>query len=235
MPGKWLEIPCIVYDNLEPEAIDAIRLQAHLVGPRQWDAYSKAKYLHFLYEHENMPLSRLVEYCGGRRREVSDYIAAYSDMEDSYRKILDSDGDFDTTRFSGFVELQKPRIKQSIIGAGFNVDDFSNWINDSLIDPLNTVRSLPRILSDPDAKDTFLREGAKEALKIIESSTDSGTIDNASITMLCHALKRKLQGITFNDTLKLKEIPSSERTQALLDTYDEIKTIIDFINETEDD
>ena len=41
--GKWDIIPAIVYDQLDEKEIDAIRLQAHLVGPRQWDASSKAK------------------------------------------------------------------------------------------------------------------------------------------------------------------------------------------------
>ena len=39
--GAWEKIPAIVYDDLEKESIDAIRLQAHLVGPREWDPYSK--------------------------------------------------------------------------------------------------------------------------------------------------------------------------------------------------
>jgi ParB/Sulfiredoxin domain len=46
--GDWKNIPCIVYNDLDEEDIDAIRLQAHLVGPRQWDPYSKAKYLSYL-------------------------------------------------------------------------------------------------------------------------------------------------------------------------------------------
>jgi len=46
--GKWDTIPAMVYDNLDMSVIDSIRLQAHLVGPRQWDPYSKAKYLHRL-------------------------------------------------------------------------------------------------------------------------------------------------------------------------------------------
>ena len=41
----WKEIRCIVYENLEKNEVDAIRLQSHLVGPRDWDPYSKAKYL----------------------------------------------------------------------------------------------------------------------------------------------------------------------------------------------
>ncbi len=42
--GTWDKIPSVVYDNLNEQDTDAIRLQAHLVGPRPWDPYSKAKY-----------------------------------------------------------------------------------------------------------------------------------------------------------------------------------------------
>ncbi|HEV2501853.1 MAG TPA: ParB N-terminal domain-containing protein [Mesorhizobium sp.] len=42
--GNWSTIPAIVHEALDGDGIDAIRLQAHLVGPRPWDAYSKAKY-----------------------------------------------------------------------------------------------------------------------------------------------------------------------------------------------
>ena len=36
---KWDAIPAIIYNQLDKKDIDAIRLQAHLVGPRQWDPY----------------------------------------------------------------------------------------------------------------------------------------------------------------------------------------------------
>ena len=43
--GDWDTIPCYVYDVIESAEIDAIRLQSHLVGPRQWSPYAKARYL----------------------------------------------------------------------------------------------------------------------------------------------------------------------------------------------
>ena len=41
--GNWNTIPAIVYENLNDSEIHAIRLQSHLVGPRDWDPDSKAK------------------------------------------------------------------------------------------------------------------------------------------------------------------------------------------------
>src|SRR6202035_704809 len=57
VPGPWGHIPALVHDDLAQLGIDAIRLQAHLVGPRPWDPYSKAKYLHHLRNQENVPFN----------------------------------------------------------------------------------------------------------------------------------------------------------------------------------
>ena len=64
--GLWKEIIAIVYDALPVEQIHAIRLQTHLVGPREWDPFSKAKYLNQLsnidkQESEEYDFSPLTE------------------------------------------------------------------------------------------------------------------------------------------------------------------------------
>src|SRR5206468_10662898 len=121
------KIPAIVYKKLDPESIDAIRLQAHLVGPRQWDPYSKAKYLTHLRNSEDFPLQKLVEYCGGSQKSVMESIDAFAEMEKYYHPLCASEGDFDPSRFSGFVELQRQNVKTSLSQAGFGVSDFAKW------------------------------------------------------------------------------------------------------------
>jgi hypothetical protein len=77
-PGKgWDEISVIIRDGLKDYEVHAIRLQAHLVGPRPWDPYSKAKYLEFLRNHENLPMAMIQAMCGGKGRELSELIDAY--------------------------------------------------------------------------------------------------------------------------------------------------------------
>jgi hypothetical protein len=78
-------------------------------------------------------------------------------MEQYYRPLIGDDGDFDTTRFSGFVELQKPGIKQAITVAGFDFSDFATWIHEGKLFPLQKVRVLPRILRNDKARDIFLK------------------------------------------------------------------------------
>jgi len=72
--GNWNTISAMVYDDLDQNEIDAIRLQSHLVGPRPWDAYSKGKYLHYLSTTQNLTLNQIVDFCGGRKQEVITYI-----------------------------------------------------------------------------------------------------------------------------------------------------------------
>jgi len=77
-------------------------------------------------------------------------------MEQYYRPLIGDDGDFDTTRFSGFVEFQKPGIKQAITVAGFDFSDFATWIHEGKLFPLQKVRVLPRILRNEKARESSL-------------------------------------------------------------------------------
>ncbi len=151
-------------------------------------------------------------------------------MENYYRPILDSDSGFDTTRFSGFVELQRPAVKNAIRAAEFTLSDFARWIDERLIDPLNTVRKLPPILKDPEARDTFLVDGAREAIKVLERGDPSTALDQATIEELCSALARKLRNISFKEVEALREAPESDRAQSLLDLRDELQGIVAYVD-----
>ena len=61
--GPWKEIVSLVYENLTPTEKHEIRLQSHLVGPREWDPYSKAKYLWELSEVEHLPMNMIISMC----------------------------------------------------------------------------------------------------------------------------------------------------------------------------
>ncbi|BCH13698.1 hypothetical protein MesoLjLa_05490 [Mesorhizobium sp. L-2-11] len=166
--GTWTDIPALVHNEIDDASVHAIRLQIHLVGTRPWDPYSKAKYLYELRTQEHLPFATIVDYCGGRQTEVVEHINAYADMEEHYRPVVGDDGSFDTTRFSGFIELQKPGIKQAVTAAGFTLSDFARWIHDGKLYPLQKVRVLPRILRHEKARDVFLKQGARKAEALLE-------------------------------------------------------------------
>ncbi len=231
--GSWDAIPAIVHDKLPGYEADAIRLQCHIVGPRPWEPYSKAKYLDHLLNHDNLPLSTIVELCGGRRKEIVEYFDAYRDMEKHYRPILDSDGDFDPTRFSAFVELQKPNVKQAIFDADFTFTNFSEWVRDRKIDPLNTVRALPRILKNTQAKAKFLAVGAREAIKVLEVPPAPG-LANVSLEQLLRVVIEKLDTMGWRDLDALKTDLGGEKAQLIVEAHEVLSDVFEKISEKAD-
>lgn len=223
--GNWTHIPALVHDEIDEASVHAIRLQIHLVGTRPWDPYSKAKYLYELRTQDHLPFATIVDYCGGRQTEVVESINAYADMEQYYRPLIGDDGDFDTTRFSGFVELQKPGIKQAITVAGFDFSDFATWIHEGKLFPLQKVRVLPRILRNDKARDIFLKHGARKAEAILEKPDLSRTLQEAEIGQLARALLGRIAALPYAEYQRIGADPGGETAQALLEAQAELANL----------
>ena len=225
--GSWDNIPALVYTDMDEGAIDAIRLQVHLVGTRAWDPYSKAKYLHHLRYKKEQPMQWIVDFCGGRQKEVTESIEAYIDMEQYYRPIVD-EGNFDTSRFSGFIELQKSGIKQSIVEAGFETSDFAKWIVDEKFPQLQMVRQLPRILKHAKAKAEFLKSGrdARHAASFLEQPAVSKALSEASLPQLAAALKNSLYNLPWLERDRICKDTSGESYQQLNETLDALRSLL---------
>jgi hypothetical protein len=231
--GNWERIPAIIYENLDEEDIDAIRLQAHLVGPRQWDPYSKAKYLAYLRHKAQLPFTQLVDYCGGSKKAVQELIDAYGDMEKHYRPLLESDSDFDPRRFSGFVELQKENVKQAIAQSGHTLQDFAKWIHTRKIDALAQVRWLPRILKNKKATEIFLKSGARAAIQVLDRPDLLKILEEASLSQLARAFTYAVTAIGFNDAQELKTNPTSETTEYLREAKEAVEKLMLYIDGNE--
>ncbi len=167
----------------------------------------------------------LVEFCGGREREITESINAFSEMETHYRPIV-QEGSFDTSRFSGFVELQKPNIKQAIAEAGFTLTDFACWIRDQKLYPLNTVRLLPRILRNQKARDAFLKNDARRAADLLERPALSKALSDADLTQLAHALTQAIYQLPWLEAEKLRKNPDSETAQLLFEALEMLKGVL---------
>src|SRR5262249_6121528 len=154
-----------------------------------------AKYLHYLRNEENYPFERLVDLCGGNKRSIQESLDAYTDMEGYYRPLLEPGEPFDTSRFSGFVELQKPGVKQALQQTGFTVKDFAQWIHGDKIERLADVRALARVLKDPKARDVFVQKDIDAAKKMLEQPEVSETLQRAGLLALCRALTQAIQKI----------------------------------------
>ena len=220
--GSWDEIPAIVYDQLDEKEIDAIRLQAHLVGPRQWDPYSKAKYLDYLSNAEHLTTDQIIDFCGGQRTEVHRFIDAYNDMEDHYRPLLASDDQFDPTRFSAFVELQAPRVQEALVTSGYTKTDFAAWVNDQIMYPLDRVRRLPAILANPQARSAFLTHGAREAEKVLDSPSTLEALEEATLSQLAKALSDRIDKMSYTELLRLREDLDTPENHALTEARDQL-------------
>lgn len=220
--GKWDKIPAIVYEQLDEKEIDAIRLQAHLVGPRQWDPYSKAKYLDYLSNSEHLTTDQIVDFCGGQRTEVHRFIDAYNDMEEHYRPLLASDDQFDPTRFSAFLEMQAPRIKEALVTSRHTTTDFATWVKDRLLYPSDRVRKLPAILANPRAQQVFLTHGAREAEKVLDSPSTVEALEDATLIQLLDALSSQIARMTYQDLLRLREDLNSPENHALTEARDQL-------------
>ncbi|MBO06511.1 MAG: hypothetical protein CMI58_05715 [Parcubacteria group bacterium] len=219
--GNWDIIPAMVYDDMSIEQIDAIRLQAHLVGTRAWDPYSKAKYLENLWNKQHLTTEQIVDYCGGDKREVTNYIAAYEDMEEFYRNIVD-EGEFDPTRFSAFVELQQSRVKDALVHTGFSKADFAKWVHEKKLFPLSTVRALPRILRNQQSKDTFIRSGAKDALKVLDSIGQNPSLDDVTLSELIRSIIKKIAHLKYSYVQDLRNDEENEEKELLMEAKDAI-------------
>jgi len=168
----WEKIPAEIYDDMSDKQAHAIRLQAHLVGVREWTPFAKGKFLFDLQQNNELEIEEMINICGGRKQDILKYINAYRDMKEFYLPFFKGQDELepDYSRFSSFVEIQQPKRQQAIQAHGFTMQDFAHWL---IKDPVmkiqknEDVRSLVDILSNEDAKKTFLSLGSREAIDVL--------------------------------------------------------------------
>ena len=68
--GPWSKIRALVITDPTQKDIETIRMSAHLVGPRSWPAYEKARYLHHLYHQDFLEFPQIVALCGGNEIHI---------------------------------------------------------------------------------------------------------------------------------------------------------------------
>ena len=233
-PGNWDTIRCLVYENIDAEEMHKIRLQAHLVGPREWDPYSKAKYLNHLANVEHMPMTSLISFCGGSSKasEIRNMIAAFNDMEKYYRPLCDDDTQFDIKKFHGFVELQRSSVTESLTLNGYTKTDFSQWMIEDKFSILQDVRRIPEILRSKKATEVFLNSdtaSAKKILAVEELSSDK--LKDIPYELLAKELSKRMQNILLVDIHHLRsDSDYADKLTSLMNVYDDVKFVLDEVN-----
>lgn len=225
--GIWNTIRAIVYENLSDEEIHSIRLQSHLVGPRDWDPYSKAKYLDYLMNEVRLPMNTIISYCGGKKSEILKLVDAYRDMKLFYiPKAKELEYDVDYKDFSKFSELQNKAIIDSLRTHNYTKSDYAIWVLKGNIDTAQNVRLLPQILKEKEARDVFLKSTITEAYKKVNAPTVSIDLSSINYLELCRALQTKLDKIEYRDVVRIMGPEGENEKNTLLSLVDSIDFII---------
>ena len=221
--GDWSRIKAVIIKGSDKRDIEMRRVSAHMVGAREWPAYEKARYLHYLRNEELWDYGRMIELCGGNKVEIERQINAYHDMNDFYRDIVD-DSAFQIDRFSGFVELQKPRIKEAIFESGLELKDFGKWIRDGKIRRLEDTRKLPQVLADEEARNTFLSGGPRsieDAIRVLDQRRAADRrmqkrlLKEASVTELAETLAKRINDMPYSEIRILRNKDRAESREQL--------------------
>lgn len=227
--GPWQTIIAIVYDALPVEQIHAIRLQTHLVGPREWDPFSKAKYLNQLSNIDKLPMNMIISFCGGKSSEIRKLIDAYTDMTAFYFKAADDAGiDPDPREFSKFAELQNRAIQEALVIHHYTKADFASWVVNGNIDNAQNVRKLPAVLANTTAREVFLKSNISEATKYLNvPQKGSKGLSTATMYELAVELTNRLRGIEYKEVKALSFDPRyNERKNDLRVLLDELSELV---------
>jgi len=226
----WNNIISLVYDELSDTEKHEIRLQSHLVGPREWDPYSKAKYLWQLSEVEHLPMTMIIDMCGGRKAEIEKAIEAYIYMEKYYRKYVASKSnyEFDTRNYSKFFEYKKNGvIKHSIASKGFPEEQFAKWVAEDNVDKALKVRLIPAIMHNEEALSVFKKKNLTEAEKVLNAAAlANDDLTKYPYEVLCRALRKKLMDFKISEVMSLANDPAYGQKKYELES---LKEQLDFV------
>lgn len=235
--GNWDNIIALVYEGLSEFEKHEIRLQSHLVGPREWDPYSKAKYLWQLSEVEMLPMPTIISMCGGRKNEIEKSIDAYVYMERFYRAYVQTKPyyDYDTRNFSKFAEYQNSRVKNSIIQAGYSEDQFAVWVAEDNVDKALKVRLIPQVLKNEEAHAVFRKQNLTEAEKVLNAAQlADDDLSKYTYEVLCQALYNKLVDFKVTEVVNLATDPAYENKRyALASLEEQLRFILEEIQAKE--
>ena len=186
----------------------------------------------------------MIALCGGNKADIERQIDAYQDMNDYYRDLVD-DTAFHIDRFSGFVELQRPKVKDAIFDADLELKDFGEWIRDGKIYRLADVRQLPKVLRDDDALNTFLNGGPRsieDAIALIDKKADSEraqtnegvTLDTATVYQLAEVLARRINDMPYSELRMLRNQEREEvgeQIRSLEDLSERLQNLLEDVSE----
>lgn len=233
-PGEWDKIIALVYEQLPEDEKHRIRLQAHLVGPREWDPYSKAKYLYQLSEIENMNLNAIISMCGGDASDIKKSIEAYKYMVNYYKPIaLSKQLDFDVTEYSKFKEHENAKIKKAIQQKGFQPTMFAEWVAEKNVNTAQGVRKIPAIMRNQEALNAFLKENITAADRILQAAElASADLSEYPYEVLASALHKQLSRLSVTEVENLaNDVNYTEKLERLEFLQEKLKLVLQMVQQ----
>lgn len=177
-PQKWKEIPAIIHDCSEAE-LQTIRLQAGIVGPRDWPKINKARYVYELLNNSIMSDEDIQAAVGGTMGSLRELATGYKNYIEHFVPAVKGEaGDRKIKgKFSGIVEYSRPNVHTEV-HAHLGDDHwatFSKWLYEGKKwKTLSQIRKLPAIFLDDNAREDFLSEDGTvdSALRIIDTDNN---------------------------------------------------------------
>ncbi len=167
---RWKTILCNVLPHeIDEEQKNFIRLQSHLRGTTEWDAYEKAKYLYKLWNEDGWSINRLEKQTKMTEKQIRENIDAYKIMEEQYLPKYGDDPN-EVSKFSYFVEYVKDKKLQKLMEkSSKDIKDYCDWVADKERIPTGQdVRRLRDIFDNEDTKNAFITKGFDTAMQILE-------------------------------------------------------------------
>lgn len=178
-------VQCIVLPKETPESDIAIYLtRVHVSGKKEWRALNQAAQVYELYNTHRFSYEQI-------RESVSISKQTAINMEQAYKKTLEYHTKYPDDkewlgRYSYFYELFKPKSLREWTEKEGNVELFGKWVAEGKLKKGEEVRSLPKIISDPEAYEAFVSKGNKDAIDIL--SEKDPTADSMTYRRLQTAL-----------------------------------------------
>lgn len=165
---EWKNIDAFVLPkDLKEEQRNFIKLEAHLGGTEDWDAYEKARELYRLNDECGYTIEHLADVTRKSRNEIEKSIRAFKTMRDFYLPKY-GDNPSEVLKYSYFEQYYNyPVLQKEMKKNGFTIDDFCDWIGTDKVERAIDVRNLPLVLSVSYSREEFVKNGYDEALQLL--------------------------------------------------------------------
>lgn len=238
--GTWKSIPSLVHKELADDQIDALRLQAHFVGKKEWTPYAKGRYITNLV-NKGMKISKIKEIVGGSDSKIRANYQAYDAYKQFYEPLFDEsvDGRFpEKDKISMFVQVPKGgRIEVAMQERGHSIKDFAKWVKDRKVNRATDVgRFLDKIMMHDDAYKKFIANNGtlEDVISYLPTNEDLSSVKlkDASFTQIFDYLNDNLLDHRNKGSLnKIKDQEGSGVLDSMILLHGELEKSIDILED----